>query len=330
MKGFVATVVILVGTVSAPAIAQSGPSFDCTKASNAVERVICKDAEVAKADREMTAAYVTLSAKLSGQAKEHLAKDQVRWIATRNKACLGDTDEIAGCLNTRYASRIANLKASGEGIYPFVSEQAIFKAGKLGKISYSIDILYPQFDGTTADFSVVNRRFADDANKAAVESTPKSDSGIDREQEWTYEQSFRFHRPSANAVTVALQFYGFSGGAHGYGATLCSLVDLRTGQLTGPEGVFGTGDQWLKAMVGMVGEDLKKQFNENPGFDDALEPANLAKTLREASHYCWRADRLELIFNAYEVGPYAAGPYTVEIAYAKLKPLLRAEGPITR
>ena len=129
---------------------------------------------------------------------------------------------------------------------------------------------------------------------------------------------------------MAVNFYGYSGGAHGYGATHCTLVDLRTGKATGPDGVFAAGEQWLKTMVEIVGADLKKQFVEKPGFEDALEPAKLAKLLREPVHYCWRANRLELIFNAYEVGPYVSGPFEVYVPYDRLKPLLRADGAASR
>ena len=80
--------------VAAPAFAQSGPSFECAKASNDVERTICKDPELAKADREMAAAYAALAAKLSGAAKENLEKEQVRWLGDRNRGCAADTDGI--------------------------------------------------------------------------------------------------------------------------------------------------------------------------------------------------------------------------------------------
>ena len=67
-----------VALVSAgPAFAQSGPSFDCAKAANDVERTICKDPELAKADREMAAAYAALAAKLTGAAKENDRKSGV-------------------------------------------------------------------------------------------------------------------------------------------------------------------------------------------------------------------------------------------------------------
>jgi uncharacterized protein len=322
----VAAVLLMVGAW--PALAQQGPSFDCAKASNAIERTICRAPELAKADRELAAAYAALNARLAGAAKDHLQKDQLRWIGARNGACAGDTDGIAVCLKNRYAARLATLEALADGAYPFVSEQALYKSGKVGKVAWSYDIAYPQFDATTADFSAVNAAFASAARKAASDATPQADAGIDREQQWTYEQGFRLSRPGAGAMLVELSFYGFSGGAHGYGATSCTLVDMRGGKAVGPEDVLA--GKWLDEMVRLVGADLEKQFVEKPGFEDALQPAKLAELLRDAGHYCWRAGKLELVFNQYEVGPYAAGPYMVEIPLATLHPLLRANGPLPR
>ena len=320
----------LVLLAALPAVAQSGPSFDCGKATNTVERTICKDAELAKADREMAAVYTALVGRLSGTAKDALVKDQGSWMADRNRACTGDADSIARCLAQRYAARTATLRASSEGPYPLVSQQSLAKRGKLGRITWSYDIAYPRFDGMTADFSSLNARFADAAKKAADDATPAPDARSSDEQEWTYEQGFALYRPDANTVTVTVQFYGYSGGAHGFGATHCILVDLRAGRAVGPAGVFAAGEQWLRVMTQIVGADLKKQFVENPGFDDALEPAKLAKVLSEGSHYCWRADKLVLIFNAYEIGPYSAGPYEVNVPFERLKPLLRPGGPVAR
>lgn len=325
---WLAPILLLLGAL--PALAQSGPSFDCAKASNAIDRTICKEAELAKADREMAAAYTALLDRLSGAAKEHLVKDQVGWIVSRNRGCAADPQGLAACLKGRYAQRTANLRSYADGAYPFISEQSLMRQGKLGNITWSYDIGYPRFDGT-ADFATVNTRFADAARKSAEDATPKADDGADRKQEWSYEQSFGVRRPpGGHAVTIALSFYGYSGGAHGYGATRCALIDLRSGRAVGPQGVFVPGEQWLRVMTQIVGADLRKQFVDRPGFDDAIEPANLAKTLSDAAYYCWTAEKLEMVFNAYDVGPYAAGPYEVEIPYDRLKPILRADGPIAR
>jgi uncharacterized protein len=328
MKGLSGGAVLLVLIAAASAQAQGGPSFDCAKASNAVERTICKKPDLARADRTMAARYTALADRLSGPAREHLVKSQQHWVVSRNRACTGDTDAIELCLQTRYGDRLADLAAAGAGTYPFVSGREIAKAGKIGRVTYKIDIGYPHFDGMSADFSAVNRSFADDAAASARSGTPTADLGLDRDQEWFSEQNYKLYRPGPDAILVALTSWSFTGGAHGNGGTVCSLVDLGTGRMVGPDGVFAAGGPWLKQVVGIVGADLKKQFVENPGFDDALEPAKLAEILRDGSHYCWQADKLELYFNQYEIGPYSAGPYTVDIPYAKLKPLLRNGGLI--
>lgn len=324
-----ALIFVLLG--ASPAMAQSGPSFDCAKADSTIDRTICKSAELSKADREMAAAYAALLQKLDGAAKDELVKDQVRWIGNRNRGCQVDPVELETCLKQRYGTRTASLRAYGEGAYPFISEQSLIRQGKLGKITWSYDIAYPRFDGKAADFSAVNARFADAARKSADEATPKGGDGPEREQQWTYEQRFRVDRPpGGQAVTIGMSFYGYSGGAHGYGATHCTLVDLRSGKAVGPAAVFTPGDQWLRVMTQMVGADLKQQFVDRMGFEDALQPDNLAKLLSEAGRYCWTPNHLELVFNAYDVGPYAAGPYQVDIAYDRLTPILRANGPIAR
>lgn len=312
-----------------PARAQSGPSFNCAKADNATDRAICKDAELAKADRDMVAAYKALLDKLNGPAKDQLVKDQVGWIASRNRACQLDAQTLASCLKDRYEARLANLRVYAAGPYPFIGEETLVRQGKLGKISWSYDITYPRFDGSNADFTAVNARFADAAKKAAHDATPTADGRPDLEQQWNYTQTFAVDRPPGdNAVTVNLTYSGFSGGAHGYGATRCTLVDLRTGKAVGPPGVFKAGDQWLKRMTELVGDDLKQQFVDKPGFDEALQPANLAKLLGQSHRYCWTGKELQLVFNSYDVGPYAAGPYEVDISYRRLKPILRPDGPI--
>ena len=313
---------------AAGAQAQSGPSFDCAKASNAIERTICKTPELAKVDREMASLYAALLGRLNGAAKENLEKNQLSWIVSRNRSCgASEPDAASYCLKKRYEERIADLKASGSGPYPFVEAQTIEKKGTLGKVSYSIDILYPRFVGTTADFRAINRSYAETAAKAAGEATPTTDAGLDRKQEWSGMGSYTLYRPGPDAVTVASNFWSYTGGAHGYGAVTCRLVDLRTGKALTPEHLFAD-EHWLRELVTLTAADLKKQFVENPGFDDALKPASLTKLLRENGHYCWQAGKLELYFNAYEVGPYAAGPYTVEIPYARLRRHLRADAPL--
>jgi len=324
-------VALALALAATPAFAQSGPSFDCARASNEVELAICAMPQLTAADREMVAVYGALAGKLSGPAKDHLVKDQQHWLALRSDACVGTKDDVIRCLERHYRARINNLRVFGDGLYPFIGEQALVKTGKVGKISYSIDATWPRFDGTTADFSALNRDYAEATAKAAGEVIPPDVTAgeLRGDQLWPYIQTFELQRPAANAIAVAITFYGFSGGAHGYGGTSASLVDLRTGRKALLRDVFGPGDVWLQTLVPLVRGDLKQQFTDNrPGFDDAIEPAAMAKLLGDPTIYYFRAERLELIFNPYAVGPYVSGTFKVSIPYATLQPLFAADGPL--
>ncbi len=322
-------VVLLAVLAAMPAAAQQPkPSFDCAKASTEIEKTICKSPDLAKADTDLAAAYGALMAKIDAAAKEHLQKDQQRWIANRNRGCVSGELEIEPCLKERYDNRLARLKEFGNGPYPFISEQAIAKSGKVKATRYSIDASYPQFDGRSADFSATNRFFAEGAKSGASDAVPGSDIGPDIDQTWTYDQGFVLHRPTANAVCVEMSGYAFTGGAHGNGGTAGTLVDLRTGRIARAADIFAAGGEWRRTLRGLVIADLKKQFVDHPGFDDALEPKKIDKLLGADGHFVWQADKLEIVFNAYEVGPYSAGPYYVDIPYAPIKSLLRADGPL--
>ena len=319
MKVIAALALVL---LASPVWAQ--PSFDCAKASTVVERAICKNADLAKADREMAALYFALNGKLAGPAKDHLVKDQLRWNGNRGAAC---TAELEQCLQDKYANRIERLKFLGIGAYPFISDQAIVRTGKVKATTYAIDASYPQFDGPGVDFSAINSEFDTGARKGAASAMPDKDSG-DFEQAWGFDLRFVLHRPAPHLVAIEFINYSYTGGAHGNGGTSAALVDLRTGRSVPPSSVFAPGDEWRRTVAVLVLADLKKQFVDKPGFDEAIEPANVAKLLGEAGRWLFKADGLMIIFNPYDVGSYAAGSYDVDIPYASLRTVMRADAPL--
>lgn len=90
-------------TPSAEAIAPAGPSFDCTKASTVVEKMICTSPALAAADAQTVAAY---KAKLSASSDpEGIKQHQATWRRTVRDACT--TPE---CVTTAYQQRLMELK----------------------------------------------------------------------------------------------------------------------------------------------------------------------------------------------------------------------------
>lgn len=302
---------VLAGAASA----QSVSRVDCSKAVTEIERTICGKPELAAADRKMAGAYAALAGRLTGAARDHLLADQIRWLANRAAACVVEPSEIEECLETRDRDRTLQLEWLGEGGYPFISEQAVVKAGKVRGIPYIIDASYPQFDSNAVDFTAVNRQLASATSEAAERVIPgpdvDNDNGNYNGAPWRYEQAFTLYRPGPNAVSVKFSYNAYEGGAHGIVGVSGTLVDLRTGKSVGPEGVFLPNVNWLRELTRIVSADINTP--------------NLSDILKQPNRYVFLEDHLELSFNQYE-----GGPYTVEISYDRLRPLLRVDGPVPR
>jgi len=308
----VGAVLLMLG---AAASAQTPARVDCSKAATPIERTICAKPELTAVDRKMTAAYAALAGRLTGAAKEHLMADQNRWLANRAAACAVEPAEMEECLETRDRDRTLQLEWLGEAAYPFISEQAIVKAGSVRGIPYVIDASYPRFDGGSVDFTAVNRQIASATAEAAERVIPGPDADNDNGNysaaPWRYEQAFSLYRPAPTAVSIKISYDAYEGGAHGIVGVSGMLVDLRTGKAVGPEGVFLPNSNWLREITRIVSADIRTP--------------NLGDILKQPNRYVFLEDRLELSFNQYE-----GGPYTVEIPYDRLRPLLRIDGPVPR
>jgi uncharacterized protein YecT (DUF1311 family) len=77
------------------------PSFDCSKASNVAESLICNDRDLSKLDVELARAYTR--ARESGGG-ESLRTEQIAWLKTTRNAC-SDKD----CLSSVLRKRISDL-----------------------------------------------------------------------------------------------------------------------------------------------------------------------------------------------------------------------------
>lgn len=82
--------------------ASFAPSFDCTKASNGPERLICSNRELSELDVELVQAYKRLLAV--SPDKDSVKKEQNEWRKSERDAC-----SAADCMAKAYRDRIDNL-----------------------------------------------------------------------------------------------------------------------------------------------------------------------------------------------------------------------------
>ena len=88
---------------SSTAPAPGGPSFDCAKASTAVEKLICANPSIASMDRDVANVYREMLQKSNN--KNYEKERQATWRSTERDAC---TD--AACLTDKYRMRLVEIQ----------------------------------------------------------------------------------------------------------------------------------------------------------------------------------------------------------------------------
>jgi uncharacterized protein len=110
--------------------ADSGPSFNCQKATSPVEHTICADAVLAKLDRQLALAWKALLTEFNDEHQiAAIRADQNRWLTSRN-TCGAN----ASCLQTAYGKRLSQI-GGGDAAVPAAG---VFEAAQIGKFA-----LYP-------------------------------------------------------------------------------------------------------------------------------------------------------------------------------------------
>ncbi|MFK2877527.1 lysozyme inhibitor LprI family protein [Rhodanobacter hydrolyticus] len=86
-------------------------SFDCSKAANATETLICKNAKISALDDKLQQTYMESLAVVAPSSKKALIEEQRHWITYTRNVCQDET-----CLQQTYTARIAVLARNEKDI----------------------------------------------------------------------------------------------------------------------------------------------------------------------------------------------------------------------
>jgi len=84
--------------------------FNCDKAGTPIEKEICSQPVLARADREMGVLYRQLRKNLKESERSALRKKQRSWIKDRNKKCQDKQQADKVCLSAYYSLRLLQLR----------------------------------------------------------------------------------------------------------------------------------------------------------------------------------------------------------------------------
>jgi hypothetical protein len=203
------------------------------------------------------------------------------------------------------------------------------------KLMYEIDARYPQLTGgSNPNFEKFNqvvrasvtKRVAgfkkDMAPEEGEEPPPEGSMGSDLNVSY----DVGLAQDDLISVQFSVGSY-YQGAAHPNTFTEVVNYDLKNGKQLKLADLFKPGAKYLPDIANYCIADLKKQAKEK--FLEASEIENGAAA-NAKNYQSWTITRkgLGINFDAYQVGPYAAGPQYVLVPYSNLKDLINPEGPV--
>lgn len=210
------------------------------------------------------------------------------------------------------------------------------------KLNYKIEVGYPEivapldnrFDKFNQEAkNLVARRVAEfrkeRAEAAAAEAQTPEPSTL---SELTSDLSGDYTIAIANDSLISIEYDigGYSAGAaHGSSSSSVLNYDVKAGKMLKLADLFKPGAKYVQAISEYCIKDLTKQSkNSQDSLPDDMIQSGAGPDAGNFRSWTISKKALSMTFDAYQVGPYAAGPQTVSIPYSVLKDLINPEGPI--
>jgi hypothetical protein len=209
------------------------------------------------------------------------------------------------------------------------------------KLKYEIDVEYPQLTGPIApNFEKFNQTIRSLAtrkvNAFKSEMTPVAgDQPTEAPQEsMGSDLGVGYTVALAKDDLISIEFgvgsYS-SGAAHPNSYTEVVNFDLKNGKLLKLSDLFKPGSKYLQVISAYSIQQLKKKSKEQ-GDDAMLDDDWIQRGAGpEAENYSsWTISKkgLGIVFDSYQVAPYAAGPQNVFVPYSVLKEIIKPDGPV--
>jgi hypothetical protein len=210
---------------------------------------------------------------------------------------------------------------------------------KKARPRYEIAVEYPQLEGGAAAGEAAagfNRAAREWATKAVGEfkaDVQEAGEAAGTEQASDLHVSYGVGVATDDLVAVQFEVSNyFSGAAHPNHHTAVINYDLRRARRLQLADLFKPSALYLRALSEYCVRDLKRQSRG----DGTAEPMLTDEAIEEgaapnADNYSsWLVTRrgLQITFDPYQVGPYAAGPQRVLVPYAALREHIDLDGPL--
>lgn len=140
-----------------------------------------------------------------------------------------------------------------------------------------------------------------------------------------FDLRYKLVSPPGNVLSLQFIMEGYvEGMAHPYHVTRTLNFDLEQGREIALDSLFQPNSDYLTAIANFCIAELQTR---DIGFNDMFAPG-AAPTAENYQDWNVTADGLLIVFNEYQVAPYAAGPQSVTVPYVELASMINPQGPL--
>jgi len=212
------------------------------------------------------------------------------------------------------------------------------------KLQYEIDIEYPQVTGpAVVRFDKFNQEARNLVARKAAEFRKDMAERAKDEQEGPTESSasgsdlgigYTISIAKDDLISIEFNIGGYyRGAAHPNSYTEVLNYDVTAAKVLKLADLFKPGSKYLPAISSYCIKDLKRQAKSKGAdsmLDDSTIESGAAAEAKNFKSWTIRKSGLGITFDAYQVGPYAAGPQSVFVPYSALKDSLKPDGPLAQ
>ena len=199
--------------------------------------------------------------------------------------------------------------------------------------AYTITANYPTFQQAPAAFNesihALIQNAVDEFKKTTIENQQAEcdTGGPCNAQQYDFQSDFTVVQSNAQYVSVVVNYYGFSGGAHGYHNVVGFNYDVKA-QKDLTLATIIHGQYPYDAVSRLSRPALEKQLAENSG----QQVSDVQQMVEEGTGpdpknftFTFTDDNITLYFQEYQVGPYVFGQPSIKLKRVDLDTAAQSE-----
>jgi uncharacterized protein len=303
-------------------------SFDCAKATQPAERLICADSALSALDEAMAVEYSRARAAVSEDGRKQLRDNQRSWLKYTAGTCARPAalPTALQCMRDAYQERLTTLKKVPvtRGPFTFIPVERFGFQKSPGDDEAG---MAPGWTITVQRYPRIDNPATPEAQRwnaaMAAKYAPEPLRGPDDDAEVDILETFTIHSASPTLISMSSEGYVYPhGAAHGTeGAQTSNHLLPQTRELS-PADLFHLDRGWQTFLSNRCFTDLTAQAERDQWTLDPTAPSALLNTATNPENWEITEATLTVRFPVYEVGPYSASTPKIEIPWPDLKPYL--------